>query len=288
MENRMNFDELKIKFTVNRNTRSDEYEEKKNYLISKDIDTVSETNNPKLIFAAGQPGAGKTALIKRIKEDYPEEDFVVIDIDEYRTIHPDFEEIKQYRNDVIMFTNSFLFDMEEDIILAATSQRKNIIYVGTLRDTDFALNFIVKHAKEKGYQIQIYAMAVNQIESLISTQERYEKQLDTNAPVVHFIDFGFHQLATSGYETTLALFEKENIYDVIKVFVRGAKDGDLPKFVETYAPIIDCIKKNRGNIINKDNLYERLNKILSKRNVRNASEREIQVIRDILEYLEDL
>ncbi|MCQ2582094.1 MAG: zeta toxin family protein [Alphaproteobacteria bacterium] len=284
----MNFDELKTKFTVNRSVRLDEYEEKKNYLISKDIDTVSETNNPKLIFAAGQPGAGKTALIKRIKEDYPDEGFVVIDIDEYRTIHPDFEEIKQYRNDVIVFTNSFLFDMEEDIILAATSQRKNIIYVGTLRDTDFALNFIVKHAKEKGYQIQIYAMAVNQIESLISTQERYEKQLDTNAPVVHFIDFNFHQLATSGYEATLALFEKEKIYDVIKVFVRGEKDGDLPQFTETYAPVIECIQKNRGNIVSKDVFYERLNKLLNKRELRNSSEREIQVIKDILKYLEEL
>ena len=71
--------------------------------------------------------------------------------------------------------NGFLFDMEEDIIITATSRKKNIIYVGTLRDTDFAKNFIVKHAKDQGYRVKIYAMAVHPIESLISTQERYER-----------------------------------------------------------------------------------------------------------------
>lgn len=284
----MNFEELREKFTVSRHVRSDEYENKKNYLISKDVDPVANTEQPKLIFAAGQPGSGKTAMITRIKEDFPAEEFVVIDIDEYRKIHPDFDEIKQYRNDVIMFTNGFLFDMEEDIIQAATAQKKNIIYVGTLRDTDFAQNFIVKHAREQGYLVEIYAMAVHQIESLISTQERYEKQLDSNAPIVHFIDFGFHQFATSGYESTLALFEKENVYDSIKVFVRGAKDGEVPVPVETYAPVVDCIQKNRGNIESKNDLRVRLNKLLSKRIGRNASEREIQVLKDILGYLEEL
>ena len=284
----MNFEELKTKFTVNRQVRADEYEDKKNYLIHIDIDPVADTRSPKLIFAAGQPGSGKTYMINKIKEDYPAEDFVVIDIDNYRKIHPDFDEIRHYPNDAVMFTNGFLFDMEEDIIITATSRKKNIIYVGTLRDTDFAQNFIVKHAKDQGYRVKIYAMAVHPIESLISTQERYERQLDNNAPIVHFIDFAFHQSATVGYESTLNKFEKDKIYDEIKVFIRGAKDGDLPIEVETFAPIINCINKNRGDIICKDGFRERLNVLLNKRRNRKSSEREIQVIEDIMKYLEDL
>ena len=100
----MNFEELKTKFTVNRQVRADEYEDKKNYLIHIDIDPVADTRSPKLIFAAGQPGSGKTYMINKIKEDYikedyPAEDFVVIDIDNYRKIHPDFDEIRHYPND---------------------------------------------------------------------------------------------------------------------------------------------------------------------------------------------
>jgi len=54
---------------------------------------MSETNNKQFILAGGQPGSGKTNLVETIKRDNPNVDFIVIDLDKYRIMHPDFKNI---------------------------------------------------------------------------------------------------------------------------------------------------------------------------------------------------
>lgn len=53
--------------------------------------------NPQLlgILIGGLPGAGKTNLIRKVKKEYANRDFVVIDADNYRILHPNYMELRK-------------------------------------------------------------------------------------------------------------------------------------------------------------------------------------------------
>ena len=259
-------EELKELFSVTRQKRGQEYQMSLEKIIAEHINFVAESSSPKLVFAAGQPGAGKTALVQRILQDYPDEQFVVVDIDDYRRYHPDFDKVKMYRKDFIVFTNSFLFDLEEDILVDAFKKKRNVIYVGTLRDTDFICHFVMKHAREHNYRIGVYVLAVPLIVSLLSAVERYEEQLLNEAETIHFIDSAFHHLANDGFEHTLDYMERNALVDFFKFCKRGKTKDSVPELIDFEKDVVKTLHNARNNILlDKNDILLRLRRLESKR-----------------------
>lgn len=283
----MNID-LKEHFSVTRKKRSQEYLSGLKSIIQEYVDTVSVSSDPKLIFVAGQPGAGKTALIKRVQKDYPDETFVIVDIDNYRLYHPDFDEVKNYKKDFIIYTNSFLFDIEEDVLLDAFQKRKNVIYVGTLRDTDFVCNFIIKNARKNNYHVGVYLLAVPLIVSLLSAVERYEEQIKSNAPVIHFIDADFHHTSNQGLEHTLSCFQADSLVDFFKFCLRGKTKEILPEVINCSSDIIQSLHEARASVfLDKKDIGTRLKIIESTQKTRDICEKEADTLKTLFYLFEN-
>ncbi len=229
----MNIEKLKERFKLTSSYKQEIYSKIYQQIVN-DFSISSDTpNQPKLIFAAGQPGAGKTLLINAIKREMPAEKFTVIDIDMFRYYHPDIDKIKKFKTIGSLLTNDFVFSVEDDLLAREISLRHNILYVGTLRDTEFVENKIIKPARDRGYKVHIYAMSVDLLESFVSAQLRYEEQLKKESSIIHFISSEFHDASCDGFERSLKKFCDHKLLKQIKLYERGKTKKDLPVLIHS-------------------------------------------------------
>lgn len=185
-----------------------------------------ETNNKQFIFAGGQPGSGKTNLVETIKRDNPNVDFIVIDLDKYRIMHPDFKNIiKQDKSKAAKLTNKFAFSVENEFIRYGLENNLNIINVSTLRNTDLIEETLKNKIIPKGYEIKAYILEVEPEKSYLSAKKRYEEQLKKSNEIPRLVTKEFHDNAYSGMKETIKMLEKLGVK--IKKCER-AKSKELP------------------------------------------------------------
>lgn len=185
-----------------------------------------ETNNKQFIFAGGQPGSGKTNLVETIKRDNPNVDFIVIDLDKYRIMHPDFKNIiKQDKSKAAKLTNKFAFSVENEFIRYGLENNLNIINVSTLRNTDLIEETLKNKIIPKGYEIKAYILEVEPEKSYLSAKKRYEEQLKKSNEIPRLVTKEFHDNAYSGMKETIKMLEKLGVK--IKKCKR-AKSKELP------------------------------------------------------------
>lgn len=176
---------------------------KKDFITEKCKDSI-----PMFILAGGQPGSGKTKMITTIEQDYLNKKFVVIDLDMFRTYHPDFEEIKKYhKKDGVLLTNSFAFEIENELIKYCLENKYNVINVTTLRNTEMIINNIKNILIPSGYNIKIYVLIVSPEESYYSTLLRFKEQQQHENILARFNSKTFNDEAYLGLNNTIkALF----------------------------------------------------------------------------------
>lgn len=143
--------------------------------IYKDLTYRKSTNkSPKAILLGGQPGAGKSSLTSKYKEDFGG-NAVIVNGDSFRKLHPNFNEIyKAYGDDYVQHTAAFSGKMTEALIQKCSSNGYNLIIEGTLRNPDTQLN-TGKLLKQRGYEVNLAVMAVPPTMSYFGTLDRYEK-----------------------------------------------------------------------------------------------------------------
>lgn len=120
-------------------------------------DDVPQKNHA-VIFLGGQPGAGKSNFYM---QDDNLHNYIVIDGDEYRKYHPDYDEIikydmENYANRTQMFVNRCI----ERLIGDLSDQGYNLIIEGTLRDPNVPIN-TCRTLVGKGYTADMYVIAVD-------------------------------------------------------------------------------------------------------------------------------
>lgn len=71
------------------------------------------------ILLGGLPGSGKTNLVKKIQERYKEREFIIIDTDEYRKLHPNYETLIKTPEKAIVETSEFSNAIEAELIKRA-------------------------------------------------------------------------------------------------------------------------------------------------------------------------
>ena len=104
------------------------------------------------------------------------------------------------------------------------NNKYNILYEGTLRNTDGFVNLASKF-KKSGYNVELYLMAVPELESLGSTYSRYAIDKIRNAKP-RWVEKKAHDDSFTGLIKTLSVFQKKELFDSARVFVRG---DDQPK-----------------------------------------------------------
>lgn len=179
---------------------------------------------PKLVFVAGQAGAGKSRLIPIVNKTL---DFnaVVIDYDVIRSMHPKFELASEENNENIHL--ALLPDADrasQELRDYCRETKLNLIYEGTMRATEGFLK-MAKEFKMSGYEIDLELMSVPKLESYTSTFFRYAMQLVSNSNP----RWGPKSVHDSSYENfivTLQRFESEGLFDCATVYKRGEQDPE--------------------------------------------------------------
>ena len=170
--------------------------------------TCKPINNPKCIFVGGQPGSGKSTIIKEITNQFSDEIFV-INMDQYREYHPNYkwivESINNHwndreitendspGNDLADFTHKFAGHVSDKLVDLASepinNESYNIVIEWGMRKPEAPLETIEK-LHNKGYYITIIFIAVEKDKSLEACNYR-----DTNNnDLVRCVSTSFHEL----------------------------------------------------------------------------------------------
>ena len=134
---------------------------------------VKPIATPKGFVLGGQPGAGKSALVKRLINDF-DFNILVINGDEFRRYHPDFDAIQaQYGKDAPKYTAEFSGRMTERAIEKALSEGYNISVEGTFRTAETPMKTL-DDMREHGYETAVHIQTAPSEVSWQSTLERYQ------------------------------------------------------------------------------------------------------------------
>lgn len=179
---------------------------------------------PKLVFVAGQAGAGKSRLIPIVNKKL-NFNAVVIDYDIIRSMHPKFELANEEDNENIHL--ALLPDADrasQELRDYCRETKLNLIYEGTMRATEGFLK-MAKEFKMSGYEIDLELMSVPKLESYTSTFFRYAMQLvgDDNP---RWVPRSVHDSSYENFILTLQRFEKEGLFDSATVYKRGEPDSE--------------------------------------------------------------
>ncbi|MBQ8871008.1 MAG: zeta toxin family protein [Alphaproteobacteria bacterium] len=199
--------------------------------------------NPQIYILGGQPGAGKSVLTQRVLLSGGNDNFVSINGDEFRTLHPQAKEIFQnHDKDFALMTDADTRLWTSEIFDEAIKNHYNIIFEGTMR-TNQICNTISRLQKES-YKINVLVMAVPEIKSRVSIYSRYQEQLE-KYPIARFTSKFSHDAAYFGMLDTLKEIEDKHLYDTITVcnrdnqtiFQTGDKDIVKAITVEREKPL---------------------------------------------------
>lgn len=147
-------------------------------------DLVSEhqaqpVKNPKGYVLGGQPGAGKSGLVKIIRRELSQ-NLLVVNGDEFRRYHTDFDEIQaQYGKDAPKHTAEFSGRMTERVIAKALAENYNISVEGTFRMAETPMRTL-DDMRRHGYETAVCIQTAPSEVSWQSTLERYKEMVALN------------------------------------------------------------------------------------------------------------
>lgn len=196
-------------------------------ICGKEIKGKKINEQPLCVLLGGLPGSGKTNLIKQIQEEYKEHDFVIIDTDNYRKLHPDYELLIKTPEKAINETSDFSNTIEAELIKKAIEGHCDIISVTTLRATEAINRILYEPAVKAGYRMEACIMSVPISESGLSAQNRYERQIaDGECP--RFTPMSFIETSFQGIRETIQMLQRKNDNPIIKVYNRGTGENSMP------------------------------------------------------------
>lgn len=146
-----------------------------NLQIERAIADCSPASNPKAYLLGGQPGAGKSGLIRVIMDENQSSNFVVIDTDKFRSSHPNYSLLKEkYGKNSVDYTAKFAGKVTEKMIECLSEKKYNLVIEGTLRTYETPKK-TAELLNDKNYSVQLYIVGVSKYLSSIGITSRYER-----------------------------------------------------------------------------------------------------------------
>lgn len=178
--------------------------------------------NPTAVIIGGQTGAGKGQVIIYSKNEFKDNNVVIINNDEYREFHPKAMEIaKRYPMLYTKITAQESESWASYIFEKAINEKYNIIFEGTMKNTRIADT--ISRIKQNGFKVIVRGLAVTNLKSLLSMNERYVEQQKARG-AGRMVILESHNITFEGMPNTIDVIEKANNYDILEIFKR-AEDG---------------------------------------------------------------
>lgn len=180
---------------------------------------LKKSNNPKGYILGGQPGAGKSELLKQIRKKH-NKNVVIINADDYRKYHPNYKEFQEnFIENSPKYTALFSAKMTEAIIKKALDERYNIAIEGTFRTSETPINTL-KILKEAGYETTVAIQTCDKKISWKSCLERYNKALKINPLLARYTDKNHHDLVVKNLAKNIKEVQSSDLVDNLKIFTR--------------------------------------------------------------------
>ena len=174
---------------------------------------------PSLFFASGQPGCGKTELIKMLDEENGG-NAIIATFDEIRAMHPSYDRANRDLNGDV---HAALFpdtDLANKFLIQYCMEHKlNLVREATMRRQDDIVASSTSF-RDKGYNIDVRLMAVPKMESYEGMLYRYAKELEAGVPA-RWITREVHDVTYDKIVDTLRYVSSNNLYDTISIYTRG-------------------------------------------------------------------
>ena len=181
-------------------------------------------DQPIAVIVGGQPGCGKGGVISYTQNEAKANGkcIILITTDEYKPYHPNAIEIaRKYPTEYVEIVEQDAGPWTGSIMKKAIDDRHNFIFEGTLKN-DRILDRI-KELKENGFAVIVRALAVPQLESLLTVHERYQKQMEV-LTYGRLISIDHHNKAYAGIPAVVDKIEKSGLCTV-EVYTRGKQIG---------------------------------------------------------------
>lgn len=131
------------------------------------------------IILGGQPGAGKSYLVKEVEDEF-QKDFIFISTDDLRLYHPAYTALQQNPKtlqNAANLVNSYASAWTERLIKHCIENKFNLIIDSTLGGNINAVYQTVDMLRENDFSFHLRLMAVPALISKLSIFLRYESQL---------------------------------------------------------------------------------------------------------------
>lgn len=181
---------------------------------------------PKAIFDIAPPGSGKTGLNGYGVKQFPNNNVIVINNDELKPFHPKADEVSRlYPEYYIKVTNEASKVWTDALMDRVLEKGYNVMYEGTGRKIKIFERMISKMNKY-GYEIVVRAMAVNELNCLMSILERYEYQVQTKGWGRLVAVDTFYKAYDNEMLNTIDIFENLEEINAVEVYRRGDKPSN--------------------------------------------------------------
>ena len=188
------------------------YEEKKTEFFR---DVTSDVA-PVGILLGGQAAVGKGQLNLWAEKLYKEKSFLSINGDNYRSRHPQFNELRRnvwsYSNETQIFSNVFT----EKLIEESVDRRVSIVIEGTMRNPDVPLK-TSDILRKSGYVTAAFAISAPREFSMMSIFSRYYREIVSKG-FGRMVDISSHNAAIAGLPASLDRLYIEKAVDRICIF----------------------------------------------------------------------
>lgn len=192
-----------------------------NEIVPEQLASGASQSDPIAVFVAGQPGAGKTATTKSIKDRLDTRGgSIIADADRYKPYHPQYA-VLQHEDDqraaaLVSPDSGRWMRMAQDWL---AEHRVDTLTETTMRDERY---FAVPAAtfRQAGYRIETAIMAVPEAQSRLGILDRYEFQVRTTGHGRLTLRDN-HDSAYAGVLDTAAAIERDRLADEVSVYRRG-------------------------------------------------------------------
>lgn len=154
-----------------------------------DKNVKKSSKNPKIIYAIGQPGAGKTSLREYLLKRH---NMILINGDDYRKFHPKHEKFMENTETYEIKTRYFKNLLIQLLIAKCLDEKVDFLLENTFLNKK-AVEETIKQAKENGFSIKINVLDVSPVDSWISVNYRMlemkeRKEVIRNVAIDNFVD----------------------------------------------------------------------------------------------------
>ena len=202
---------------------------------------------PKGYVLGGQPGAGKSGLIKRASQ-LCFNNIIIFSGDDFRKFHPDYKQLQErYGKDSPKHTAAFAGKMTEAILNKAVSGHYNVVIEGTFRNPATPIKTL-SLMKENGYKTGVMIQTCSKELSWESCQERYEKMKAVMPPEARWTDKAHHDSVCENLAKNIKTVYDSGSADKTEIFFRdGSGKNELIYTSDAgVAPDIKSVNKKIG------------------------------------------